>query len=227
MKKLKLFHLVVLAAFLLVITLIISKFFGLFFINTEKIDALVMRSEIELLVKNKPDELSPDEKLWVTLTSKCDCRKNLEIKLAKKANFILAYSYHTVTRRLKKLATYNETEFAGRVLTCDFYNVMRRGENQKIIGFSLYGKKQHYYDKLNEIVAQVKEMYPGWTVRVYHDDTIDEKVICLVECARDRYNALYDNADFCNIKEIYLSFTNFANKNVFNADYMHAMKWRW
>ena len=39
--------------------------------------------------------------------------------------------------------------------------------------------------------------------RIYHDDTIDESIICELECAKDEENkALLNNVDFCNVKKI-------------------------
>jgi hypothetical protein len=169
-----------------------------------------------------------DETLLLTLTSKCHCRSNQEILITKLANQINVYLLDKSTNIKQKLLTQSEPEFANRVFTCDMYNVLRRGENQRVLGYSLYGKKRSFYDPLKETAERVRNLYQNWTMRVYYDDTIDKSVICQVECASDENTGvLYDTADFCFIKEMYLTFTDYVNKKSLNASYMHAMKWRW
>jgi hypothetical protein len=107
------------------------------------------------------------------------------------------------------------------------YNVLRRGKHQKVIGYSLYGKNKFYYDKLKNLTKQINQFYPGWIMRVYYDDSIDQSIICEIECARksDEPNAeLIDNVDFCNVNRLRLK----LNEDVeVNANYTHKMKWRW
>ena len=69
-------------------------------------------------------------------------------------------------------------------------------------------------------------MYPGWIMRVYHDDTISPEVKCKMECLNDEKNTkhLIDNVEFCSINRIPKK--GQLSKH-WNANYMHAMKWRW
>jgi hypothetical protein len=105
--------------------------------------------------------------------------------------------------------------------------VLRRGKHQKVIGYSLYGKNKFYYDKLKDLTKQISQQYPGWIMRVYYDDSIDQSIICEIECARksEEPNAeLIDNVDFCNVNRLRLK----LNEDVeLNANYTHKMKWRW
>lgn len=50
--------------------------------------------------------------------------------------------------------------------TCDLYNVLRRGPNQKIISYSLYGTKSRYTRNLEGIVDMMRLKYAGYTARV-------------------------------------------------------------
>ena len=108
--------------------------------------------------------------------------------------------------------------------TCNLFNSLKRGKNLKIISFSLYGNKSFYSRRLANLSKTIKSMYPGWIMRVYHDDTIDPKIKCEIECLKDETNNLIDNTDFCNINK--LPIKGSFNKT-WQANYMHKMKWRW
>jgi hypothetical protein len=156
---------------------------------------------------------------------KCKCRGDQSIEIIKYANNQNVYSVYK--NKDEKLYSLTKEEFENAIITCDMYNVLRRGKNQKVIGYSLYGKNRFYYDKLKDLTRQINQMYPGWIMRVYYDDSIDESIICDIECARksDAPNAeLIDNTDFCNVNTLRLKFNK---KDELNADYMHKMKWRW
>ena len=85
----------------------------------------------------------------ITLKSQCKCRKET-IK-------ILNYT----------------TDFSRPL--CDLYKVLRRGDRQKVVSYSLYG-----YDK-----------------------SINQSIICEYECLKDDVTGKYtDIIDFCNINEI-------------------------
>jgi hypothetical protein len=119
-----------------------------------------------------------------------------------------------------------EAELMNRALTCDPYKVLRRGFNQKVIGYSLYGTKTSYYDKLKNISRQIDELYPGWLMRVYYDGSINKEIICEIECLIDQ-DELIDNSDFCNVHSLSLTLGDFIRNSSLNANYTHAMKWRW
>ena len=89
-----------------------------------------------------------------------------------------------------------------------------------------------------ELTLLIKKYYPGWTLRVYHDNSIDHTVKCKLECLRDPNGTLLDNVDFCDIENLPgLPFDNFPNQkdyeisskylNAWNASFVHAMIWRW
>jgi hypothetical protein len=106
---------------------------------------------------------------------------------------------------------------------CDLYKVLRRGNGQKVLSYSLYGSDPLYYSHIKEISKQVTKYYPGWTIRIYYDKSVNQSIICEYECLKDEVTGNYtDNIDFCNINQI-----PFGNPiETWDAQYMHSMKWR-
>jgi len=146
-----------------------------------------------------------------TLISNCSCiRDKVSIKIRRDYVNIEVTDIQKNQQKLRyqiKIKDYKRLK-----LTCDPYKVLRRGFNQKIISFSLYGKDTFYYRLVEENVARAFKFYPSWTVRIYHDNSINPEFICKLEC-------LYsDNVDFCDVK-------NMPGK--VNLDYMLPMTWRW
>ena len=83
--------------------------------------------------------------------SKCSCRQNENILLnnntvdySELTQFTTLTVYLTNSDLTKNI--YNVTQNELNSFTCGIYNTLRRGKKQKIIGFSLYGKEQIYYD---------------------------------------------------------------------------------
>jgi hypothetical protein len=113
----------------------------------------------------------------------------------------------------------DENELLESRFTCGLYNLLKRGRNQKVFAYSLYGQKERYYEKLSEIVKQVREFYPNWIVRIYHDNTVNKNVTCDIECAED-------NVDLCDINEMYMTLAELITSKPFNGEYLHGMKWR-
>jgi hypothetical protein len=92
-----------------------------------------------------------------------------------------------------------------------------------------------------------KRFNNDWTIRIYHDDTIDQNIKCKLECLKDdeeEKDAKYlNNVDFCRITRMpiiskedrdywrrggdYFAFYAFASYSWWNAKYLHGMKWRW
>jgi hypothetical protein len=178
--------------------------------------------------KNEANFESSEEFLY-ELKSECECRKNQNVYVVRDKRRIISIYNNAASIRAKKPAIkMNQTEFMRRSFTCDPYNVLRRGSNQKVIGFSLYGKKRFYYNKIKDIVKQAKQFYPDWFVRIHYDSTIDKSIICEVECLKNEANTSFvDNTDFCNIDRVFLGFRDFASNNSINANYIHKMMWRW
>ena len=102
------------------------------------------------------------------------------------------------------------------ILTCNLYNSFRRGMNQKVISYSLYGQNSLYYKHLKNITKQIKALYPEWIIRIYHDNTLLN--YCKIKCQLDDDNDDDDIIDFCNIEKL-------PPNNTVN--YIHKMNWRW
>lgn len=86
------------------------------------------------------------------------------------------------------------------------------------------GKKEKYYTNLRNITRLVKKMYPGWTIRIYHDNSIKNSIICEIECLKDSDKNFFDIVDFCNVNKLPKSLV--SNKK-WSASYIHSMAWRW
>jgi hypothetical protein len=110
--------------------------------------------------------------------------------------------------------------------TCGMFDTLRRGKGLKIHAYSLFGKrKPFYYDKFINNSKNLDSIYPGWLMRVLHDDTIDRSIICEVECAKDDQGNFLDNVDFCDVTVMPENGLN--TSLVWSANYMHPMKYRW
>lgn len=165
--------------------------------------------------------------------SKCECRKDdvIELKLENE-------NCKVINKKTKSGYAIEKSFLDESILTCDLYSSLRRGPNQKIISFSLYGKNQFYYIFLKTLVKSIYKLYPDWFIRIYHDSSIDESIICELECLKmdkrleeNKSNSsnsqnyeYYDIVDMCNIEKLPIDFNI---KNTWNASYMHGMTWRW
>ena len=148
--------------------------------------------------------------------SSCQCRKNDLVLLKNVDEFI---EIDVTGQNSSKFYKIHNKKIESSNMACDPFKVLRRGPNQKVIGYSVYGKKKIYYRYLKSIIKHVKQYYPDWTIRVYHDNETENSLICELECLKDNDNQLYDNIDFCNIEE--LAFQNL------NLNYMIPTFWRW
>jgi hypothetical protein len=158
--------------------------------------------------------------------SPCHCKNRLDILLEKYDDDYLISESDSVTGKKRYLYSISEKEFENLNLTCDLYNVLRRGRSQKVIGFSLYGNNPFYYKKLVNLTKMIKDFYPGWLMRVYFDNSINKSIICDIECQQDA-DGLIDNAEFCFIEKMNLKLDNFKSENDLNFSYIHKSKWRW
>lgn len=154
----------------------------------------------------------------------CDCRNGrIKIDQVNGEYFIRSFddkNSHTP----KTLYTLNDTQYQDlKDTSCDLYKVLRRGPKQKVIGYSLYGRDSKYYKELKTIVKMSHYIYPGWILRFYYDDTINNSVICQLECLKNSKNVYYDNVDFCYVPKMPLGDAN----NEWDATYMLALAWRW
>lgn len=140
--------------------------------------------------------------------SECPCKnnKNEQIQIKIKNN-----NYYQVYMNNKYKYSFNLNK---TILTCNLYNSFRRGMNQKVISYSLYGQNSLYYKHLKNITKQIKALYPEWIIRIYHDNTLLN--YCEIKCQLDDDDD--DIIDFCNIEKLP------PNKTV---NYIHKMNWRW
>jgi hypothetical protein len=136
------------------------------------------------------------------------------------------YQINLMENRERTAKRYNlsKDEFESSRLTCSLFDSLRRGPNQKVIAYSLYGNEKHFFEKLKQLASKISKEFPGWTMRVYYDDqTVDPSVICQIECAKREASDQYlDNADLCNINKI-----PYDLESTWSAGYMHGMMWRW
>jgi hypothetical protein len=80
---------------------------------------------------------------------------------------------------------------------CSQYSTLR-GSHQRIIAISMYGPKENAMfsanaslDFLHALIIDMTKTYPDWILRIYHDASIKEDIICPLECA-------HNHVDFCN-----------------------------
>ena len=163
--------------------------------------------------------------------SNCECRKDQNVVIHKYKDHSVIHYSNNATGKLTYLYNISNKDLFDSVFTCDLYNSLRRGKSQKVISYSLYNKyNAFYYEKIKVNTIQMKIIYPGWKMRVYHDNTIDSSIVCEIECQKDESGAYLDVADFCNINNIELKvefLDELSSKSILNGSYIHAMVWRW
>lgn len=149
----------------------------------------------------------------LTFVPDCACKGDSEVVLTKERAFFNVQ----VKNHQKANLEYSlpEETFKSSVVTCDWYNALRRGQGVKVLSFSLYGKNSFYYYLIRDIAELAKQLYPSWIIRVHHDNSIDMKLKCELECHTD-------NLDFCNVEKL-----PYDLYNLWSASYMHGMSWRW
>lgn len=109
-------------------------------------------------------------------TSKCSCRLNEKIDINEKDE---TYIFNVVKGKTTiKNYTIPKKEFLQASITCDPEKALRRGPHQKVISYSIFGDDRIYYRYLDRIIENAKRLYPGWVIRIYHDDdSLTEEVI--------------------------------------------------
>ena len=136
----------------------------------------------------------------------CECHKNIKIKvkeLKEKFEIDLGNKKYTLN--------------SDALLTCNFGKSLKRGPNQKIISYSLYGKDTRYYNLLESLIVKAKQFYPNHVLRIYHDDSINKSIICQNECSNS-------HVEFCDIHKLPVSLTD--EKKIVDLKYIHSMIWR-
>lgn len=122
---------------------------------------------------------------------------------------------YTIKSTTNKGLNYNLTikDFESFTFTCDMYNVLRRGPHLKILAYSLYGKEKRYYQSIYQVIEQAKRLYPGWVLRIFHDNSIDTSIICQLKCN----GTTSSHVDFCDIGNM-----PYDTQKTWNAKYMHV-----
>lgn len=163
------------------------------------------------------------------LKSKCSCRKDLIIRkyASDKYSVNNKYFIKSFIEQSSSGSNINGGDDKQRKYddyinnykhTCNLYNVLRRGPNQRVIGFSIYGSNVNYYKPLLNLTDAIKKYFPGWSVRVHHTTVLDQSVACDFECKDDII-------DFCNTDELPYELNNSLFE--YKGSYPHAMMWRW
>jgi hypothetical protein len=80
-------------------------------------------------------------------------------------------------------------------MACDLYAELRNGPGQRILSYSLYGQNYGYYNLFDLIILQASKLLSDWNLRIYYDNTVNESIICQLECK-------YGSIDFCNVNKI-------------------------
>ncbi|XP_042213523.1 uncharacterized protein LOC121860430 isoform X2 [Homarus americanus] len=83
--------------------------------------------------------------------------------------------------------------------TCSDWATIR-GNNQFVISFSLFGKfPSAYFNGAVSLMQRLKEVYPDWSVRFYHDldlsDPVKRDWMCSLACK-------YQQLDFCSSENL-------------------------
>lgn len=115
-------------------------------------------------------------------------------------------------------------------ITCDLYNVLRRGKRQRVLSYSVYGSDPVYFRIIDDNLARIRSSYPGFVTRFYHDASVNASMRCHFECVYP------DLVDFCYTSRLATSIpislqSNAVHSNSFSAQfvdlaYMHKMIWR-
>ena len=167
----------------------------------------------------------------IVFESNCECKKFEQIALNRYETHFEVVSIDIRQNSRKLLYNLTFDEFRELNLTCNLYDSFRRGKFQKILSYTLYGRNYFYYDKLKDINKQIKQLYPAWSMRVYHDNSINDSIICQLKCLNnEKSNTLLDNVDFCNIENDLrlkpMLIDSISNSSTLNGDSVHAEMWR-
>ncbi|CAF1056648.1 unnamed protein product, partial [Brachionus calyciflorus] len=140
--------------------------------------------------------------------SECNCNNSDSVKLyrSKTGNFFVSYTNKSY-----------EIDLQSHVFTCDIYSSLKRGPNQKVISFCLFGNSKRFYYLLLEIAEKVKYFYPDHLIRIYHNSSLDKTFKCELECSKNF-------VDFCNINKLPISIGKI--NTYLNVDYLNSRMWR-
>lgn len=136
----------------------------------------------------------------------CECKIDdvMSIEKIEEEKSPVTFSVHILRNGNRKTFLYNMTidEYLDMTLTCDPYKAMRRGWGQKVISLGVIDRKGINLVNLKQLSKSIKNLYPNWIIRVYHDGSIGDDEICEIECLKERGERFLDNVDFCSVNEI-------------------------
>jgi hypothetical protein len=175
------------------------------------------------IADNPNFEYKGNDTYLVSPRIKCSCQTNELIRINRPYAGSNHYQVSLVNETEKtpivtRLFNLSQFEFENWNTTCDLYSVFRRGNNQKVVAFSLFGRDEFYYNNLKKLTRQVRELYPGWILRIYYDSTVDQSVICDLQCEHESI------VEFCDAER--LQFRINEPNDLYNASLMHKMMWR-
>ena len=106
----------------------------------------------------------PKTVIFETFTSSCDCRANDTVAITQYGD---EYIVNVSIPYLNGFKVYKANIADMNSITCDAYNVLRRGTKQKVVGFSLYGMDDRYYlllkgnnNLIGNFIMEVISPYP-------------------------------------------------------------------
>lgn len=165
---------------------------------------------------------------FIAIEKKLDSSKPNESSYYVLASLVQLANNESFLDETKKRVVLNESlvELKREKSTCDLYNVLKRGKNQRVIAYSLYGTNKIYYERLELVLQQIRVKYTNYTARVYYDKTVNETLRCYFEC---KYR---DVVDFCDVNHFSTSVSGQLGVDDSTAvvyddlSYMHKMMWR-
>lgn len=225
---------------LVIILFFILKLYHLFQCK----DTIRTNLSFRVMIRKKDaySENSQNTKIIKFLKPYCNCHNINEYIMIQKSldsfnnsfYYILA-SFVQVTNNSNRDEKNKRVVFKGSLdelkrekVTCDVYNVLKRGKNQRVIAYSLYGTNKIYYEQLQLIIEQIRVKYKNFTVRIYYDKSVNETLRCYFEC---KYP---DVVDFCDVNHFstnvskQIGVEEYKNTDIVHDDlsYMHKMMWR-
>ena len=186
--------------------------------------------------ENKNEKIEENLYTSFNVKSRCECRNDISVarhnklkNLYKMNDYYIIFDItaENITRAelINKYSLNNEDKVnLNPRFTCDLYNEISHGPNQRVIGFSLYGTHQGYYKNIEKILVAAQKLFPEWIIRVHYEKSINQEIICELEC---KYKQIY----FCNVNEILFKYDIgvdlFQSPPKHDLSYIHGMMWRW
>ncbi|CAL4107631.1 unnamed protein product [Meganyctiphanes norvegica] len=133
------------------------------------------------------------------LMERCDCSRQFAINSDQPCGDVtIKHNGNVKSNTLHGSITGHQKDHQ-RISTCSTTATMR-GPRQQVVAYSLFGKfPNEYSDAIHLQAESIKELYPGWVMRVYHDLDLTletmQRWMCDLECR-------YPHLDFCDINNL-------------------------